>query len=290
MARRHELAAGAFAAILLAAGGGAALAQARDPSANYDTRDVLHRLPHGVYQLPTKEAAQGRPVTFELSLAGTYATNAGASRFDAIDTGYLTPGFGVDVTPVTLAGWDLGGGALIDADLYTGDYDDAFGEGRLEGFVFAEHPLGPGRLIAEAVLLGVFDNDFSDQAFRLLISNLTYSLSRGGMNADVAAEYQDADVPELRRTRLTTTLAYTLPEPQLGYDITVEGDLAFSDFNGGANSNRNDTVAALVLIAERELARGWSLGWEAAVLNSFSNRKSSRFTALDLVFELGKRF
>jgi hypothetical protein len=85
MGRRLGLAGAALAAIA-AAGGGAAVAQeARDPTASYDTRDVLHRLPHGIYALPTKEAAQGRPVTADLSLAGTYSTNAGASRFGAIE-------------------------------------------------------------------------------------------------------------------------------------------------------------------------------------------------------------
>lgn len=288
MWRASWLAGGVLAALLLGAAG-----EARgqdDPTGGYDVDAVLHRQPHDIAELPSKEAARGRAITFELSLGGTYTTNAGTSRFDAIDTGYVTPGITLGVTPVTVAGWDVGGGALIDADYFAGDYDDLFGEGELEAFVFAERDVGPGTLTAELILLGVFDNDFASQQFRLLISDLTYSISRWGLRGDFSAEYQDSDVPELRRTRLATRVGYALPEPQLGYEITVEGDVIFSDFNGGANSSRNDVTAALVLIAERELGSGWSLGWEAAVVNRLSNRKSARFTTLDLGIALAKRF
>lgn len=283
------IACGSLAAALLGPTVGAA-AQEADPTARYDIDDVLGRHPHDVQDLPSVEEARGRPVTFNVSLGGTYSTNAGASRFDPTDTGYVTPGLGVDVTPVSLGGWSVGGGALIDADYYTDDHDDDFGEGRLEGFAFAEHGVGPGTFTAEFILLGVFDNEFSEQDFRLEISDLTYSVSSRGLTGEVSAEYQGSDVPELRRTRVTAMVGYQLPEPQLGYTMTIEGDVAFSDFNGGANSNRNDALAGLVLIAERELAPGWSLEWEAAFVRRFSNRELSRFTALELGVEVTKAF
>lgn len=288
MGRLRGLVAGVLLATLLAAGGTARAQE--DPTGGYDLDAVLHRQSYNISELPTKAEAEGRPITFELSLGGTYTTNAAASRFDAIDAGYLTPGFGINVTPVTLGGWEVGGGALIDADYYTGDYDDRFGEGTLEGFVFAAHPLGPGTLTGEVILLGVFDKGFSNQDFRLLVSNLTYSVARGDVSADFSAEYEDSDVPELRRTRLMATLGYTAPEPQLGYELSVEGDVIFSDFNGGAASGRDDTAVALALFASRELARNWSVEWKAGFINRFSNRKSARFTALDLVVELARQF
>jgi hypothetical protein len=280
---------GTVAAALVAPAAGAQ-AQDADPSARYDIDDVLGRHPHDVQELPSVEAARGRPVTVDLSLDGTYSTNAGASRFDPTDTGYVTPGLGVSVTPVSLGGWSVGAGALLDADFYTDDHDDDLGEGRLEGFVFAEHGLGPGTFTAEFILLGVFDNEFADQDFRLEISDLTYSVSSRGFTGEVSAEYQHSDVPELRRTRLTGMIGYQLPEPQLGYVMTIEGDVAFSDFDGGTNQNRNDTTAALVLIAERDLGRGWALEWEAAFVRRFSNRELSRFTALELGVEISKGF
>lgn len=267
-----------------------ARAQEIDPTARYDIDDAMRRHPHDVEDLPTAEEAGGRAISFEVSLEGVYSPNAGATRSDRIDTGYLTPGLGVNVTPVEMAGWSLGGGALIDGDYYASNYDDDLGEGRLEGFVFAEHPLGPGTFTGEFIWLGVYDNGFSEQDFHLAISDLTYSVRLGALNADLSAEYQGSDVPELRRTRLTATLAHTLAEPQFGHEITIEGDLAFSDFNGGANASRNDVTAALVLIAERELGRGLSLTWEAAVVNRFSNRETSRFTALDLMVGIAKAF
>jgi len=72
--------------------------------------------------------------------------------------------------------------------------------------------------------------------------------------------------------------------------VTVEGDLAVSDFNGGTNSGRNDTTVAVVLNAQREVAPGWGLLWEAAFVNRFSNRELSRFTALNLGVEIVRRF
>lgn len=139
-------------------------------------------------------------------------------------------------------------------------------------------------------MLGTYDNEFSEQDFHLEIGDLTYSMSAGPLETEVSAEYQDSDVPELRRTRLTAMVGHTLAEPQFGHEITIEGDVAFSDFNGGANSNRNDVTAAIVLIAERDLGSGFALSWEAAFVNRLSNRERSRFTSLDLGAEIAKAF
>lgn len=280
----------AMSAAMLTLAASGAWAQEIDPSARYDIYDALHRYPHDVTELPTTEEARGRPVTFDLSLGGTYSTNAAAVPSDRDDTGYVSPAFGIGVTPVPLGGWSVGGGALIDGDYYADDYDDDLGEGRLEGFVFAQHQLGPGTLTGEFILLGIYDNGFSDRDFHLEISDLTYGMSIGALDAEVSAEYQDSDVPELRRTRLTAMIGHTLAEPQFGHAISIEGDLAFSDFNGGGASNRNDVTAALVLIADRDLGNGFSLSWEAAFVNRFSNRAESRFTALDLGVEIAKSF
>lgn len=261
-----------------------------DPTARYDIDDVLGRHPHDVSELPDDEEARGRHLGFELGLAGTYATNAGTSRFNSIDAGYVTPSLGVDVFPVSLGGWEVGGGVVIDADFYGGGHDDAFGEGRLEGFAFASHELGPGSFTAEGIVLGIFSNDFSEQELNLYIGNLTYSMATHGVNLEGTVEYQDSDIPELRRARLVGRLGHTIGEPILGYSVTVEGDLAVSDFTGGANADRRDATTGLVLMAEREVARGWSLEWEVAVIRRFSNRSESEFSALDLGVELSRSF
>jgi hypothetical protein len=284
----RTIAVGMLAATPFAAG--MAAAQVADPTAHYDIDDILNRHPHDVSELPTVAEARGRPVTFNLSGAGTYTSNAGSSRFDEVDTGYVTPGFGIDVTPVSFYGWNIGAGAQIDGDYYAGDYNDAFGEGRIEGFAFADHALGPGTFTAEYIALAIFDNDFSEQDVRLEISDLTYSISSGNVIGEVSAEYHDSNVPELRRTRLTAMAGYAFPTPLLGHVVTVEGDIIFSDFNGGANHNRNDTIAALALIAGKDLGYGWSVEWEAALVNRFSNRDVSRFTAFDLGVEIVKTF
>lgn len=288
--RLVKLLAGGLTAAALVADAGDARAQEIDPSARYDIDDAMHRHPHDVDELPTVEEARGRAITFDVSLGGAYSTNAAATRSDRTDTGYLTPALGMSITPVSVAGWSIGGGALIDGDYYSSNYDDDLGEGRLEGFVFAEHPLGPGTFTAEFIVLGTYDNEFSEQDFHLEIGDLTYSMSAGPLETEVSAEYQDSDVPELRRTRLTAMVGHTLAEPQFGHEITIEGDVAFSDFNGGANSNRNDVTAAIVLIAERDLGSGFALSWEAAFVNRLSNRERSRFTSLDLGVEIAKAF
>lgn len=269
--------------------GGVAQAQDYDPSARYDIDDITRRHPHDVSELPTREKARGRPVTFELSMSGTYTTNAGSDRTDPVDAGYVTPAFAINITPLSANGWDIGGGAFIDADYYTRD-DNAFGEGRLEGFAFASRPVGPGVFTAEFILIGVFSNDFNNHDFDLRIADATYSMGIGALDAEVSAEYQDSDIAELRRWRLTGMVGHTWDTPVLGHEITLEGDLAFSDFNDGLNTNRNDVTSALVLIAEKDLGHGWSLEWEAALVHRFSNREETRFDAFDLGVTIAAAF
>lgn len=287
MIRQQHVLAGALAfAIMFASAAGA---QERDPTASYDTRDVLGRLPHDPDELLTEEEAAGRAIVFSGSLAGTYSTNVGASRFDEVDTGYLTPALGLDVAPISVGGWAIGGGALLDADYYSDDYDNRFGEGRIEGFVFANRPLGPGSFTAEVIALGIFSNDFSDHALDLYIGELNYSIGHGPLNLEFGADYQHSDDPGSRRARFTSSLAYTWPALVWGYDVTLEGDVAYSDFTDGPNSDRNDTLVAATVSAERVVA-GWTFEWEAAAVNRLSNRESAEFTAIDLVFEVARAF
>ncbi len=124
---------GGLTAAALAIAAGAASAQEADPSARYDIDDALHRRPHDVSELPSVEEARGRPITVDTSLRGTFSTNAGAARWDPVDTGYATPAIGLSVTPVPLAGWSVGGGAMLDADVYTDNYDDDLGGGGWRG-------------------------------------------------------------------------------------------------------------------------------------------------------------
>jgi len=294
MRRGTRLAGPALVAIVFATAGGRAVIAAPgiDPTARYDIDDLLRRHASDLSNLPTQAAAQGRPVTFSVDLAGTFTTNAGASHDPnaAVDTAYVTPAFSVDVTPVTLSGWNVGGGAQFDADYYSGSYNNRFGEARAEGFAFADRPLGPGTLTTEAIYLGTFNNDYTNHQFNLWIGDLDYGFKLGPVNTDVAAEYQGSEIPELRRTRVSTTFAYTVPGKALGYELTLEADAAWSHFDAGADNGRNDVTAAAIMIASKKLENGWSLDWEGAYVNRGSNRELSRFDALELMGEIGKRF
>lgn len=290
----QQLAGAALLAATLAGGGAAFAAPTIDPTGGYDIRDILGRNAHDPANLPTQEAAQGRPITFGVDFSGTFSTNAGPSPSSdpntAVGTAHVTPAISVDVTPITLSGWDVGGGAQLDGDYYSGSYNNRLGEARTEAFGFAEHAVGPGEVTAEAVYLGTFDNNFGHHQFNLWIGNLGYDVKLGPLSAEVAGEYEGSEVPELRRTRVRGTLAWTVPEKALGYEITLEGDAFWSHFDAGGNTGRNDVTAAGVLIAEKQLGGGWSLEWEGAYVNRQSNRATSRFDAFELVGEVGKKF
>jgi hypothetical protein len=291
-----QLAGAALVAVTLAAGGSAALAAPRgDPTGGYDIRDILGRNAHDLANLPTQEEAQGRPITFSVDVTGIFSTNAGPSPAsdpnDAVATAYVTPAFSVDVTPVTLSGWSVGGGMQLDGDYYGGSYNNRFGEARAEAFAFGEHTVGPGTFTAEAVYIGFFNNDFTNHQFNLYIGDLDYGFKLGpAVKADISAEYEGSEIPELRRTRVNGTLAYTVPQKAFGYELILEADAAWGHFDAGANSGRNDGTFAGVMIAEKKLGNGWSLEWEGAYVNRQSNRAASRFDALELVGEIGKRF
>ena len=136
----------------------------------------------------------------------------------------------------------------------------------------------------------MFSDDFSDRQFWLGIADATYEHKIGPFDTEVSAEYQDSDVPELQRTRLTGALAHTLERSRLGYTLTFEGDVAFSDFNGGANANRNDVTAAFAIIAERTLSNGFQVEGEAAFVKRFSNREPSRFSAVEVSVKVSRAF
>jgi hypothetical protein len=285
----------ALLAVTLAAGGRAAVAAPGiDPTGGYDIRDILGRNAHDLANLPTQEEARGRPITFSVDLSGTFSTNAGPSPSSdpntAVATAYATPAFSVGVTPVTVAGWNVGGGGQFQGDYYAGSYNNRFGEAEAEGFAFADRRVGPGTFTAEAVYVGVFNNDFTNHQFNLWIAGLDYGVKFGPLQTDLSAEYEGSETPGLRRTRVNGTLAYAVPGKALGYELTLEGDLYWAHFDAGANSGRNDITAAAEIVAERKLGDGWSLEWEGAYVNRQSNRAASRFDALELVGEIGKRF
>lgn len=294
MRGRTRLVGAAVLAVALAAVGRAAVAAPGiDPTARYDINDILRRHASDIPNLPTQEEANGRPITFSVDLAGTFTTNAGATGNpnNAVATAYVTPAFSVDVTPVTVASWNVGGGMQLDADYYGGSYNNRFGEARAEAFAFGEHTVGPGTFTAEAVYIGFFNNDFTNHQFNLYIGDLDYGFKLGpAVKADISAEYEGSEIPELRRTRVNGTLAYTVPQKAFGYELILEADAAWGHFDAGANSGRNDGTFAGVMIAEKKLGNGWSLEWEGAYVNRQSNRATSRFDALELVGEIGKRF
>jgi hypothetical protein len=282
---------GVFAVSLFAAGAAAAAdPPQRDPTGRFDVNDLLQRHASEVSELPTGEETAGRPVTFNLSLTGTFTTNAGTTPSE-VTTGYGTPSLSVNVTPVAAGGWQVGGGAQVDGDYYSGgDFNRRFGESRLEAFAFSERSIGPGTFTAEVIYFAAFDTSFSDNFFNLLIGDLDYSVKSGPFTADVSATYEGSEAANLRRGLVTGTLAYTVPQKVFGHEIAVEGEARFVNFTSGTNTGRNDAYAGVLLTAERKLGSGWSLEWEGAFLNRFSNREISRFDDVELGVEFSKRF
>lgn len=267
---------------------GWSFAQERDPTGRYDVLEPAEHLEEMLE--PELGVLPGRLFTLDLSLGGAFSTNAGQSSSAPVKTGVATPSIAIRAVPFSLGGWEVRGGLTADGDYLVGDYNDRFGEGRLEARGTAEHGLGPGDLRIGYRVLGGFSNDFAEQNYTLQVSSLAYTASIQALRAEVSAEYHGSDVANLRRTRITSLLAYRLAEPQFGHDITLGGMLQFSDFRAGDNRNRNDVSAQISLGAVRTFSNGVSLGWFAAFTHRFSNREQSRFTEFDIGPTLSKTF
>ncbi|NEX93055.1 hypothetical protein [Caulobacter sp. 17J65-9] len=264
-----------------------AQAQSRDPTGSYDVDDGLRQ---HAYQLVFDQPPTARPVSLDLSLGGTFSSNAGESASDQVVAVSATPGAALYVVPLPLGGWELAGGGSVDADVYAGGYNDQLGEGRLEGFAAVQRPLGPGSLAAEYVAFAGYAHDFADHQYTLHIGQIAYSFEAHGVAAEFTAEYEGSDEPELRRARATMTLEHAVAAPLFGHQVTVEGHLAASDFTAGANDGRTDVFAQVALTAERTFANGWALEWTTALSHRFSNRTSARFTEFDFGPSLSRTF
>lgn len=256
------------------------VAQERDPTGRYD---VLEPAEH-IEELLESDAiyAPGRFFTVDLSLAGAFSTNAGQTSSAPVKTGIATPSIAIRAVPFSLGTWKVRGGVIADGDYLSGDYNDRFGEGRLEARGSAEHSWGPGDIRIGYRVQGSFSNDFTEQNNTIQVGSLAYTANIDTLWAEVSAEYQGSDVASLRRSRITSLVAYRLPEPQLGHNVTLGGMLQFSDFREGANRNRNDVSTQISLNAVRVFSNGVSLGWFAAFTHRFSNREPSRFTEFDI--------
>ncbi len=264
-------------------------AQERDPTGRYDVLEPADHL-EDLLEEPDLGLAPGRPFTIDLALGGAFSTNAGQSRSAPVQTGVATPSLAIRAVPISLGSWRLRGSLTADGDYFVGDYNDRFGEGRLEARGYAEHELGPGDLRAGYRVLGGFSNDFAERNYTLQVTSLAYTVSIEALRGELSAEYHGSDDPNLRRTRVTSLLAYRLPEPQFGYDVTLGGMLQYSDFRAGDNSGRSDVTAQISLGAARAFSNGVSLGWFAAFSHRFSNRERSRFTEFDIGPTISKAF
>lgn len=269
---------------------GWSFAQERDPTGRYDVLEPADHLEEMLEPEPQLGVAPARPFTVDLSLGGAFSTNAGQSSSDPVKTGVATPSLAVRAVPFDLGGWEVRAGLTADGDYLSGDYNDRFGEGRLEVRTSAEYGLGPGELRVGYRVQGGFSNDFAEQNYTLQVSSLAYTANIQALRAEVSAEYHGSDVANLRRTRLTSLVAYRLAEPQFGHVVTLGGMLQFSDFRAGDNRNRNDVSAQISLGAVRVFSSGVSLGWFAAFTHRFSNREQSRFTEFDIGPTLSKTF
>ena len=277
---------GLFVAVLSVPGW--SFAQERDPTGRYD---VLEPAEHIEEMLePDVRALTGRLFTVDLSLAGAFSTNAGQTSSAPVKTGVATPSVAIRAVPVSLGTWEVRGGLTADGDYLTGDYNDRFGEGRLEARGSAERRLGQGDLRIGYRVHGGFSNDFAERAYTLQVGSVAYTANIQALRAEVSAEHQASDVANLRRTRVTSLVAYRLPGQQFGHDITLGAMLQFSDFRAGDNRNRNDVSAQISLGAARAFSNGVSLGWFAAFTHRFSNREQSRFTEFDIGPTLSKTF
>lgn len=277
---------GFLAAVLVVPGWG--LAQVRDPTGRYDVLEPADHLEEMLE--PEAGVAPVRPFTTDFALGAGFSTNAGQSPSEPVRTGVATPSGAIRAVPISMGSWEVRGGLTVDGDYFVGDYNDRFGEGRLEARASAEHGLGAGDLRVGYRVLGGFSNDFAQHSYTLQVTSLAYTATIDAFSAELSAEHHGSDVANLRRTRVTSLLAYTLAEPQFGHDVTLGGMLQFSDFRAGDNRNRNDVSAQISLGAVREFSNGVSLGWFAAFTHRFSNREQSRFTEFDIGPTLSRTF
>lgn len=268
---------------------GLAWAQERDPTGRYDVLEPAEHL-EDLLEQPGLSVAPGRAFTIDLALGGAFSTNAGQTRSAAVQTGVATPSLAIRAVPISLGSWRLRGSLTVDGDYFVGDYNDRFGEGRLEARGYAEHEAGPGDLRAGYRVLGGFSNDFAERDYTLQVASLAYTVSISALRGELSAEYHGSDDPNLRRTRVTSLVGYTLPDAQWGYDVTLGGMLQYSDFRAGDNKGRNDLTAQISLGAGRAFSNGVSLGWFAAFSHRFSNRDRSRFTEFDIGPTISKTF
>lgn len=155
---------------------------------------------------------------------------------------------------------------------------------------YASRPLGAGTLTVETVGLAARTDGFADPLYELAIVSLAYDLSLRGADLTASFDREGSDLPELRRSRFSLIVSRELSTALWNHAVAIKGEMRFSDFTGGANRGRNDTLSALVLTAKRPLNPDWTLEWRAALLRRFSNRREAEFDALDLGLEITRRF
>lgn len=109
---------------------GWASAQERDPTGRYDVLEPAEHLEEMLE--PEVAVPPGRFFTIDLALGGAFSTNAGQSSSAPVKTGVATPSIAIRAVPFSLGAWEVRGGLTADGDYLVGDYNDRFGEGRLE--------------------------------------------------------------------------------------------------------------------------------------------------------------
>ncbi|MET0587889.1 MAG: hypothetical protein ABWZ75_05150 [Novosphingobium sp.] len=255
-----------------------------------------------------REHEEARPEPYEVGLDGTpqpswslriespvlLDTNPFWARDGSKDAMLVVPSLEVAYRhPQLFPGWDLelrGGG---DADIFSRNPDE-LNEGRLDARATIFHPIeNAGTLSfgvrARWVYVGQDLNDFDHAQQRYHVS-FAPDLP-DAVWASVSAEYRDASDAGEKRFTGTANLDWTMVENQ-DVRLSFFQEFAFSGFTGGTNDGRRDllSLSEMLLTPGLRMPDGVRLGLAVSLFHRFSNRESSRFTAVQVGPRVGFRF
>lgn len=195
--------------------------------------------------------------------------------------------------PQLVPGWDLELRTGAAADFFSHEPDD-LNEARLDASARLFHQLGDAGTLsfgfkARWNYLGKDFGDFGHAQQRYSVA-FAPNIS-DDVWASVSAEYRDASQDSDKRFIGTVNLDWTMIQNEhlrLGFFQ----ELAYSRFNAGANDGRRDllSLSELLLSPNLDVPEGMRLGIATTLFHRFSNRESSRFTALQVGPSFGFSF
>lgn len=266
-----------------------------DRASRDDTADFRQRLlpvpkkPDG--SLFALDGTQPGPsLSFLASITGLYATNAGQTPHDFIDTVYGTPTLEADFTSSrVVSGWTTAASIILDSDAYARDHK-SLDESRVSGNLLFSPAAANG-----VISFGVRDRVSFTSGYH------HYNYNRFGPVLDVSpafgssikllieGEFRLSDDADQRRelVDISGEKTWSLKRYQGGNEITlkVKQGLRFSAFRAGDNDGRRDMRSATTASLGLGLFRAgspYSLTFDATLYHNFSNRSDARYTDLEV--------